>query len=175
MANEQQPATPAATPAPGTDGTPPAATQPAPAAGATTVQQPEVPAGYKLIKEDDLKNLQSQRDRANEGQRQVEDYVNSLAQKEGIDKFLTENADKYPHLKRDDLLHIDDPDKLAAEADRLERRFQDSIQDALHNAQNIQPPTISPEDKAKRLESLKKNPSKTSFGEMVKLKLQPTK
>lgn len=117
----------------------------------------------------DYKNLVAARDRANNISADSEGYVATLAKREGIDDFLKEHTADYPDVTRDDLMHLDDPDALDAEAKRIQRRLEDAVQKKLMDVQKADTPTLSPEDRAAELDRLKKNPSSGSFQRYLEL------
>jgi hypothetical protein len=149
---------------PGTDGgTPPAATPPATPTPSATDDD------VITLKKDDYNKLISQRDRNHQISTESEGYVATLAKREGIDDFLTERKTDFPDVVRDDLMHLDDPDALEAEAKRIQRRYEDVVQKKLKDVQVVDTPVLSPEDRAAELERLKKSPGSASFARMVEL------
>lgn len=154
-----------------TGGDKPTATQPSgdPSATEDTV----------VLKKDDYNKLISQRDTANNTNRKNDDLLASVVARqertekiEFIDDFLESNKDKYPDLKREDLMSLTDPDDAEKLAAQMQRRIEDAVQDKLKNVQVATTPTISPEDRDKKLAALKKNPGKRGFGEMLRLRQQ---
>lgn len=150
----------------GTDGKP-AATPPKSTAPVT--EGNTIPEGFELIRTEDKTNLISARDRANNISADSEGYVATLAKREGIDDFLKEHTTDYPDVTRDDLMHLDDPEALDAEAKRIQRRLEDAVQKKLMDVQQAGTPTLSPEDRAAELDRLKKNPSSGSFQRYLEL------
>lgn len=150
--------------APGTDGTPPAATPPA-----TPANPPATDDDVITLKKDDYNNLISQRDRNHQLSQDSEGYVATLAKREGIDEFLGEHKSDFPDVTRDDLMHLDDPEALEAEAKRIQRRYEDVVQKKLLDVQKADIPVMSPEDRAAELDRLKKNPSSGSFQRYLEL------
>jgi uncharacterized protein with WD repeat len=173
MADGDQ-ATPTPNPA-GTDAgtTPAAATPPAGGAGATN-DNSQVPEGMRLISEQDYKNLQSARDRANNAAAANQDFVNELAKERTLDSFLSDNQEKFPDVKREDLMHLEDPEQVEAEADRIQKRLSAHAKEVVKNVQKVGPTTISPKDKAEQLKAIKANPGKDGFERAVKLQMTPT-
>lgn len=163
-----------------TDGNVPAGTdaQPAAATHAPTSTPPAtdvnaIPEGFELIRTEDKKNLISARDRANNATDQQAVAVNTLMKERGITKFLDSNKQKYPDLKFEDLSHVDDPDDLEAEADRIQARIQDAVQAKLLDVQKTEAPLLSPEQRTEQENKLKKNPDKFSFSKMLDLRSRP--
>lgn len=150
--------------APGTGGNEPAATPPAP-----TVEPTATDDNVVTMSKEDYNKLIGQRDRNHQLATESESYVATLAKREGIDEFLTEHKTDFPDVVRDDLMHLDDPEALEAEAKRIQRRYEDVVQKKLLDVQRVGVPELSPEDKAAELERLKKNPGSASFGRMVEL------
>ena len=152
--------------APGTDGDPntPPATPPA-----NNPVPPATDDEIITLKKSDYNNLISQRDRNFQSNHESEAYVATLAKREGIDNFLSEHKEDFPDVTRDDLMHLDDPDDLEAEAKRVQRRLEDAVQKKLKDVQVVGEPVLSPEDKAAKLEALKKNPGSSSFSQMIEL------
>lgn len=152
--------------APGTDdgNTPPAATPPA-----NPAEPPATDDDVVTLKKEDYNNLISQRDRNHQLSSESEGYVATLAKREGIDEFLTEHKIDYPDVTRDDLMHLEDPEALEAEAKRIQKRYEDVVQKKLLDVQRADTPVLSPEDRAAKLEQLKKTPGSKSFSEMIEL------
>jgi hypothetical protein len=146
----------------GTGGEQPTATPPSSTTPATEEKTIE-------LKESDYKNLVAARDRANNISSDSESYVATLAKREGIDEFLGEHKTDFPDVRREDLMHLDDPDALEAEAKRIQRRYEDVVQEKLLNVQKADTPVLSPEDRAAELDRLKKNPSSGSFQRYLEL------
>lgn len=151
----------------GTDGTPPAATPPTGEPAAT--EGNTIPEGFELIRTEDKNNLVSARDRANNLSSESEGYVATLAKREGIDGFLSEHKTDYPDVTRDDLMHLDDPEALEAEAKRIQRRYEDVVQKKLLDVQRADTPVLSPEERTAELKRLKDNPGSGSFQRMLDL------
>lgn len=164
--------------------TPPATSTPAPPATSTPPATPAAPEATPApkapveattddetvtIKKSDYKNLLSGRDKAKTEAAANQDFVLELAKEREIDSFLETNKDKFSYLKREDLMHLEDPTLLQAESERLQRRFEDIIQDALLNVGQAKPAPLSEADKAKELKSLKKNKPDDAFERMVDL------
>lgn len=171
----------AETTAPATETSPtaPAATSPAPAAPEATTP-PKAPAEATpnadetvTIKKSDYQKMIAGRDKANTDAAASGDFVLQLAKEREIDSYLGTNKDKFSFVTRDDLMHLDDPAELEAEATRLQKRFQDVVQDALMNVGQSKPPELSPEDKAKALKDIKKNKPRDGFQKMLALQEQP--
>ena len=150
--------------APGTGGENPTATPTAPAVNPTVTEEKTI-----TLKEEDYKNLISARDRANNISSDSEGYVATLAKREGIEDFLSEHKTDYPLVVRDDLMNVEDPEALEAEAKRIQRRYEDVVKEKLLNVEKAGDPVLSPEDKAARLEELKKKPGSSAFGSFLNL------
>lgn len=166
--SNEPPAGTSNTPPAGTSGegnTPPEATPPAGTPEATPGSEEKT----VTLKESDYKNLISQRDKANSSASANEDFVLGLAKERTIDDFLTANKEAYSHVTREDLMYLDDPDALEAEAKRIQRRHEDLIQQSLLDIETAKPPELSPEDKAAELKKIQKNPGKSGFGRMLQL------
>lgn len=170
MANGENPEqTPPNEPA-GTDGgeqkaTPPAATQEPKGQGGATDGEETV-----TLKKEDYNNLISQRDRANNSNAENDAFIGQIAQERAIDSFLEENKKDYPDVKRDDLMHLEDPDMLESEAKRIQRRLQDHAQAKLLDVQQTTAPLLSPEERAQRLKKLKSSPGNDAFDQMIETK-----
>jgi hypothetical protein len=115
------------------------------------------------------KDFQSAADKAKNDAAASGDFVLQLAKEREIDSYLDTNKEKFSYVTRDDLMHLDDPGELEAEATRLQKRFQDVVQDALMNVGKAKPPELSPEDKAKALKDIKKNKPADGFQRMLAL------
>lgn len=164
------PATPPATPPVNPDGTPPApnAAAGAPAEEMVTISKKEL-EGIKKSQKD----LLSQKDKAVNDNNAQGDFVLQLAKEREIGTFLTDNKDKFSYLTQEDLMFVNDPSELQSTAERLQKRYQDVVQEALLNVQDAKPPILSPEDKAAELTKMRKTPTKKSFGRMLELQQQP--
>lgn len=150
-------------------GTPPAATDTkTPPAGASdeqvTISKKELEGLQKS-----QKDFQSAADKARNENAANSDFVLTLAKEREIDDFIGKNAEKFPDVTREDLMYLDDPDKLEAEATRLQKRFDDIVQAKLLNVGQQEPPKLSEADKAKELKELKKNPKKGGFQRFLAL------
>lgn len=130
-----------------------------------------------VLSKKDYAALQAQRDRANNGNSELEATVFRLeAQQEAaakeriINSYLSENKDKYPDLTADDLAHVEDPEELDNAAAKAQRRLEDVVQKRLLDVQKVDQPIVTPEERADREKRLKASPSKSSFGEMIELR-----
>lgn len=167
--SDTNPQTPPQNPAP-TGGDTPPATDPKGGGGATDDET-------VTLKKSDYNKLISQRDRANNTNKDQDDVIASLAQDkdyrdkvEYIDDWLESNKDKYPQVTRDDLLFISDPDQIEEAAKKRQRRYEDVIQDNLKNVQKAKLPVLSPEQREAEEKKLKENPTKGAFGKMLSLR-----
>lgn len=142
----------------GDGNTPPAATAPQGSDAATTSEE-----SITLPKKD-YNNLLSSRDsnfnnaaEAAAALEQQSAFIEQLAAKEGINQFLNDHKSDYPDLTYDDLKHIDSPEALEAEAQRLQRRLEDHAQNKILAIENPKAPSLSPEQRAAKMAELKKN------------------
>lgn len=156
----------------GTDGNPPAATQPQGQPAATDEET-------VTLKKADYQNLVSARDRANNDKGELSDTVLTLAEEreeriksEMIGDFLEKNKEKYPDLTTDDLMAAGSPEELDTLAAKRQRRYEDVVQEKLLKVQKAGAPVLSPEDRAAELKKLKENPDKGSFGRFLELQQQ---
>ena len=113
--------------------------------------------------DNDVKNVVSQRDRANERARQLEaeklELEERLARveasdmerdkKETISDFLKENKEKYPDVELDDLLRAEDPQELEALAEKAQKKYTAIEQRALSKL------NVADEEKVPTLEEIK--------------------
>ena len=127
------------------------------------------------ISRKDLKALQSQRDSANEASRKALEGVEYLHQKDAAKDFLDdpENAQKYPDVKISDLIGVGS-DNFAEAAEQIQQDISDRFE--ARQARHVvdEAPSLTPEEKAAKLEELRKDPAKNG-GFMGWLKLQRTK
>jgi hypothetical protein len=164
---------PSAAPAPPTaaqDSKTPPATPPKSDAPATTED------GKIILDEKDYKEIISQRDRATEAAKSTDGqkaFVEQLAQERAIDDFLKDNKKDYPDLTREDLSHVWDPEQLKPEADRLQRRLQDHLQNNLMNVEDTKLPILTPQQRKEQEEALKKAKDPNAFEKMVAGRLAP--
>lgn len=150
--------------APGTDGTPPAATPSATPAKPTATDDKTV-----TLSETDYKNLVAARDRANNASSDLEDSVTDILKEREIEKFLKSNAEKFPDITADDLMLANSPAELEDLATKQQRRVEDAVQKKLQSVQRADAPVLSPQEKAAELKKLKENPGSGSFGRMLEL------
>lgn len=113
--------------------------------------------------DNDVKNVVSQRDRANERARQLEadklELEERLARveasdmerdkKETISDFLKENKEKYPDVELDDLVRAEDPQELEALAEKAQKKYTAIEQRALSKL------NVADEEKVPTLEEIK--------------------
>lgn len=113
--------------------------------------------------DNDVKNVVSQRDRANERARQLEadklELEERLARveasdmerdkKETISDFLKENKEKYPDVELDDLARAEDPQELEALAEKAQKKYSAIEQRALSKL------NVADEEKVPTLEEIK--------------------
>ena len=164
---EETPQTPQ-TPASGTEGVEPKATQVAKTDGAAPDDDDEV----VTIKKSSLKKLQSDSTKNFERIRSTEYQVALMAQKADIKEYLTANKEKFPDVETDDLLDAESEEDFEKLAGQTQARIDKAAQRKLGDLQKVQIPTISPKDKAARLEQLKESPGSASFQEMLALQSQ---
>ena len=124
----------------------------------------------------DYNNLIGQRDRANDGFSKLGETVTTLQarqdeadKKEFLSDFLESNKETYPDLTVDDLMTVGSPDEVEELAKAKQRRYEDVVQDRLLKVQRTDAPILSPEDAAAKLDELKKNPQKGSFGKFLEI------
>jgi len=132
--------------------------------------QPEPPAGYKLVKEEDLNNLISQRDKNFDKSRQAGDQnddlvatVADLQKQNFVGRWLKDNGDKYKDVTEEDLMAADTPDDVEAIAKRVQGRVDKIRQDALASVQKVDGPELSPEDRAAQLKDAEKTKNFDKF------------
>ena len=160
-----------------TGGETPAATEPQGEGAATGDQEVvTVPKAEFDKMQKSVRDLQSQRDRATESGRQTEAQVAYMAQEKDVEKWLSdpEVKKKFPDVEVDDLmadqLDAEEYEKIAAQT---QARIDKAANRRIADIEKASDPTISPKDKAARLEQLKKNPGSSSFQEMLKLEQTP--
>ncbi len=119
------------------------------------------------LKKSDYNNLISQRDKGNASN----NFVEQLAQERHIDDFLKSNADKFPDLTRDDLMHVSDPDDLQDAAATMQRRLEEHAQAKLLDLTRADQPQMTPDERAAELKKLQDNPKSDSFDRMLELRL----
>lgn len=131
---------------------------------------PQVPAGYKLVKEEDLNNLISQRDSNFDKSRQTEDQngdlvatVADLQKQNYISRWLKDNGKNYADVTEEDLMGADTPDEIEAIAKRVQGRVDKIRQDALASVQTVDSPKLSAEDRAAKLKEAEQNKDIDSF------------
>lgn len=122
------------------------------------------------LKKSDYKNLQAQRDRANQQNRDSEEFLEELAAERAIKSFLKENKDKYPDVKYADIKHVT-PANLEVEAARVQRRLEDHAQAKIMNIEKATAPVLSPQEKEARLKELKEKGGADAFEQMLDLRL----
>lgn len=136
-----------------------------------------VPDGYKLIKDEDYKNLVSSRDRANNEFKEVEAVTNNLARKDAIRDAIAdpEFKSKYPDVSFEDILEgfPSSDDEIIQIAEAKQKRFEQIKLDHVKNAQRVVEPVISASDLAEQEKVLKQPSSESRF--MQALKLRRTK
>lgn len=146
----------------------PAATNPTDG-GAATGDSDQI-----TLSREDYQNLVAQRDRANETARAnegSEEFLITLAKEREIGSFLKENKKDYPDVTAEDLMHLDDPTQLEAEATRLQKRYEDIVQKKLHDVQVADnTPRLSDEEREKQIDSLRNSGADDAFDRMVKLR-----
>lgn len=136
----------------------------------------------------DYKNLQSQRDSANEKLKKYESaksddddddssnspYDNKLVdilKEREIDNFLNDNKEKYPDISREDLMFLDDPDKLDKAANHLQTSINEKVQQKISNVQIADNrPQLSAKDINKQIDQLENSNDPQAFEKMVDLK-----
>lgn len=143
---------------------------------ATPTAEPTQPVATEeapvTLSQKDYKALVAARDRANNANEQQASFINTLAQERGISQFLESNKTKYPDLTMADLIHVEDPADLEAEATRVQKRLEDAVQNKLLDVQKADVPAISPEDADKQLKELRDKPRKGGFGRMLEIRSQ---
>jgi hypothetical protein len=152
-------------PAP-TDGNTPPATDPKGKGTATDGDE------VVTLKKSDYNKLVSQRDRNAEQLRQnsaQDAFVMELAVERTINKFLTENKDKFPDLTAEDLMNVDDPDELDAVATRIQNNISKKVQEKLESVQIKETPKLSEQERAEKLDNLRKEKG-NRFGAFLKIK-----
>ncbi|WP_299376751.1 hypothetical protein [uncultured Kiloniella sp.] len=136
------------------------------------------------IKKSDLKNLQSQRDKnrstsdeALERATNAEQYAAEQMQKDDINEFLSDpaNKEKYPDVELSDLKAATSDDQFEELAAQTQARVDKAAQRRLGDIEKAGTPTMSPEDKAAKLKKLRENPSTNSLEQMIDLQQTPTK
>lgn len=145
---------------PGAASTPPAAATPPSSEPAVTPDKVDVPQGYRLMKEEDVNKLISQRDKANNGSSEDTALLNALLQKDAIRDAVNSDdfKEKYPDVTADDLLNASptSDDEIIEVAKKTQARFEKIKQDHIAKVQsNTSAPTISPEDRDNQLKELK--------------------
>lgn len=165
--------TPPNPPAPtgGDDKTPPPAPDDNGKGGAPDDEQVSISKKELDALQKSQKDLLSQRDKANNDNSGSDAFVQQLAQERHIDQFLKDNAEDFPDVTRDDLMHVGDPDVLKDEAGRIQNRYKEVTQKNLKNLQIADQPNLTAAEKAAQLKKLRDNPDDDSFGKMVNLQL----
>ena len=151
---------------PGT-GTPPANPD-SPTQGAATDEDDEV----VTIKKSSLKKLQSDSTKNFERLRQVEYHQALALQKEDIKGFLSENKEKFPDVRTEDLLDAESEEDFEKLAGQTQKRIDEAAQRRLGDLQKAGTPTLSPKEKAAELKKLQENPGSASFQRMLELQQQ---
>lgn len=124
------------------------------------------------LSKEDYNNLISQRDKNHERSRQTEYQVAVMLQKEDIKEFLSENKEKFPDVKVEDLLDADTPEEFERYAGQTQARIDDAAQRRLGDLQRVQTPTLTPQEKAAEMKKLKDNPGSQSFQKFLDLQQQ---
>lgn len=170
----------------GTGGTPPATQEPQ-TPPAATPEAASIPAGMKLIKEEDYNNLISQRDKANNGAKTAEQLaaeaearaadtdalVNGMLQREAVRDFLatSDAKEKYPDVTEAELLEANptSDEQIEKFAEARQQRYEQVKQAAIKKAQRVEAPTISTQDRNQQLADLKKNKPRGAFQQALRL------
>ena len=126
------------------------------------------------LSQEDYQNLVAARDRANEaarGNEGSEEFLLTLAKEREIGSFLKEHAEKYPDVSSEDLMHLDDPGQLEAEATRLQTRYEDIVQKKLHDVQIADnSPRLTDEERSQQIDALRNSNDPQAFEKMAKLR-----
>lgn len=158
------PAEPVADPAPAT----PPSSDPV-----VTPENVQLPDGFELIRTEDKNKIISARDKANNGNSELETVVSSMLQKDAI-KDAVGSADfkaNYPDVTLDELLEADpeDTEQIFAIAKAKQERYETVKQNHLKNVQVATAPTISKADKETQLKELKKPSLRSRFQDGLKI------
>jgi hypothetical protein len=124
------------------------------------------------IKRKDLNNIISQRDRNAEAARQnsaSDNFLMELAVERTVNKFLTDHKEKYPDVNTEDLMHVDDPDQLEAEATRIQTKISQAVQQKLQSVQITETPPLTETQKTEKLAELQKSGKRRKFGDFLRI------
>jgi len=138
------------------------------------------PANEKVeIKKEDYQNLISQRDRANQQLKDMEeqgngggldDAVIELLVEREANKFLSDpkNKEKYPNLKTEDLMGASSISELEAIAERTQTRINEEVENRLNDVQVADNrPRLTEQDRKATLDKLRGTGDPTAFGTML--------
>lgn len=170
----------------GTGANPPATQQPQTPA-AVTPDSMQAPEGYVLLKDEDHKNLVSQRDKANNNNSNLQETVEDLqlnqalaAQESAVTKAVgaTDFKEKYPDVTAEDILSGNpvNSEEIEEIAKKQQARFEQVAQAHLKRVQVADVPEITQSDRDAKLKELSgPNKPKNAFGQAIRLQMAKIK